>query len=238
MEEAILLWENGPQLLQAEHAKLTGDSVLLADFARENASGFGVDLGCASGALMLILLWQKPSLRMAGLELVPPAVETAEENIHLNGLQDRASVYCADFCGTELPVRFGSCDFVICNPPYFAEGSGISAPDEKRAAAREERACSLDDVCRTASRLCRSGGRFFLCYRPNRLAELLRALTDARLEPKRLRFAHFRASSQASLVLAEARKDGKPGLELMPPLILSEEDGTETQEYKRIYRRV
>ncbi len=237
METPILLWENGPSLLQAEHAKLTGDSVLLADFARETASGFGVDLGCASGALMLILLWQKPSLRMAGLEIVPSAVEKAEENLRLNGLQDRANVYCADFRGAELPVRFGSFDFVICNPPYFAEGSGVSAPDEKRAAAREERTCSLDEVCRAAARLCRSGGRFFLCYRPNRLSELLRALADARLEPKRLRFAHYRAASQASLVLTEARKDGRPGLELMPPLILTEEDGKETAEYKRIYKR-
>ncbi len=237
METPILLWENGPRLLQAEHAKLTGDSVLLADFALDTALGFGVDLGCASGALMLILLWQKPSLRMAGLEIVPSAVEKAEENLRLNGLQDRANVYCADFRGAELPVRFGSFDFVICNPPYFAEGSGVSAPDEKRAAAREERTCSLDEVCRAAARLCRSGGRVFLCYRPQRLAELLRALTDARLEPKRLRFTHYRAASQASLVLTEARKDGRPGLELMPPLILTEEDGKETAEYKRIYKR-
>lgn len=238
MTESMQLWENGPLFLQTEHARLTGDSVLLADFAQPYATGFGSDLGCASGVLMLILLWQNPSLRMAGMELNRQAVELAEENFRLNGLKDRAAALCVDFCGRDLPIRAGSCDFVICNPPYFEKGSSVSATDQDRAAAREERTCSLEEVCRTASRLCRSGGRFFLCSRPDRMAELLRVLSDAKLEPKRLRFVHHRLNARASLVLTEARRDGKPGLELMPPLILTTETGSETPEYRQIYKRI
>ena len=56
-----------------------------------------------------------------------------------------------------------------------------------------------------------------------------------RLEPKRLRFVCHRPSLPPSLVLIESRLGGNPGLTLLPNLILHEEDGTETAEYRRIY---
>jgi tRNA1Val (adenine37-N6)-methyltransferase len=48
---------------------------------------------------------------------------------------------------------------------------------------------------------------------------------------------HHRPSAEASILLLEARKDGKPGLRIDPPLILHDETGNETEEYKRIYHR-
>ena len=123
------------------------------------------------------------------------------------------------------------------NPPYFAEGSGLPAPEEGRAAARGESRCTLEDLCTRAAGFCRSGGKAFLSYRPERLCELLRQCADVRLEPKRLRLVHHRPSAEASILLLEARKDGKPGLRIEPPLILHDDAGNETEEYKRIYHR-
>ena len=123
------------------------------------------------------------------------------------------------------------------HPPYFAAAKGILPPDEGRAAARGETRCTLEELCGRAANLCKSGGKVFLSYRPERLAELMRQCCTVRLEPKRLRLVNHRPSAEASIVLLEARKDGKPGLRIEAPLILYDEAGEETEEYKRIYHR-
>ena len=44
-------------------------------------------------------------------------------------------------------LRAGSFDICVSNPPYFSAGSGYTAPDERCAAARDERSCTLEDLC-------------------------------------------------------------------------------------------
>ena len=73
------LWENGPIFAQAEHFKLGTDSVLLANFVKSPGAKKGIDLGCASGVISLLLLERMPKLHMTGLEIVPEAVELAKE---------------------------------------------------------------------------------------------------------------------------------------------------------------
>ena len=66
---------------------------------------------------------------------------------------------------------------------------------------------------------------------------VLCALTAAGLEPKRLRTVAHTAHAAPSLVLVEARRGGKPGLKLLPPLALCAPDGTDSEEIRRIYHR-
>ncbi len=236
--EVLRLWQGGPLLRQAEHARLTTDAVLLADFARVYAGECGADLGCASGVLMLLLLWREESLHMTGFELLQDAAELAAENLRMNSLNTRAEVLPGDMRNTVRLRRSGEYDFVIANPPYFPLGGGVSAPDSGRAVAREERSCSFPELCCVAARLCRSGGRCFFSYRPERLREMMDTMAEFRLETKRLRFVHHSPGHAASLVLVEGRRDGNPGLTVQPPLILFSEEGAETEEYRRIYHRV
>ena len=104
--EAERLWAGGPLFLQAETAKLTTDTVLLADFAQVGRAISGADLGCASGALMLLLLWREARLQMTGVELQPDAARLAEENLRLNGMTDRGTILCGRFsaetCGRSM----------------------------------------------------------------------------------------------------------------------------------------
>ena len=236
--EAERLWAGGPLFLQAETAKLTTDTVLLADFAQIGRATSGADLGCASGALMLLLLWREARLQMTGVELQPDAARLAEENLRLNGMEGRGTILCGDLREEHAALPRGGFDFVIANPPYFAEGSGLPATEEGRAAARGESRCTLEDLCNRAAGLCRSGGRVFFCYRAERLVSLLQEMREQHLEPKRIRFVHHNAASPASLLLVEGRKDGKPGLKAEPAFLIRGEDGKETEEYRRICHRV
>jgi tRNA1Val (adenine37-N6)-methyltransferase len=236
--EFEILWPGGPRLKQAPGAfPLCTDSVLLARFVHTEAVRRCADLGCGAGALPVLLCADAPSLRLDGIELDPAAAALCRENLAANGLEDRANVVTGDLRESRRYFPAGAYDLVVSNPPYFPLGGGEAAPDPRRAAARDERSCTLPALCASAAFLCRFGGRFALVHRPERLGELIMALTGAGLEPKRLRLVCPRAGSRPSLVLGEARRGGKPGLDILPSLILMNEDGMESAETREIYRR-
>lgn len=222
---------------QSEHFKLGTDSVLLADFVNIGSRRNGIDLGCGSGILALLLLDRDARLCMTGLEINPEAADAARANLSANNFSERGSVVAGDIrCVREL-FRSGEFDLVVANPPYFAEGSGRQSPDDAKAAARTETTCTLQDICRAAAYLCRTGGVFCLVHRAERLCDVLCALREHGLEPKRLRTVSHDANKEPSLVLIEARRGGAAGLKLMPPLFVRNPDGTETDEILRIYHR-
>lgn len=237
MPEFTALWEGGPAFAQAEHFRLSTDCVLLADFVNVAGRKRGIDLGCASGAIALLLLWRSPRLHMTGLELLEDAAELAEKNMEKNALQDRSRIICGDIRRHRELFKSGSFDLVAANPPYFPVERGKLSPDEKRSGARGEVSCSLEDICAATSYLCCTGGSFSVVYKPERLSELFCAMTAHGLEPKRLRLVCYRQDSAPSLVLVEGRRGGKPGLDILPPLILTGPDGGDSQEVLRIYHR-
>lgn len=231
------LWPEGPLFRQAEHVRLSTDCVLLADFAQPGSAARGIDLGCASGAIALLLLWRCPRLHMTGLELEEGAAALAAENFARNGLTERGWVVNGDIRRVRELFPRGSFELAVANPPYFPVGSGRVSPDPGRAAARSELTCTLPQLCAAAAWLLRQGGRFCLVHKPQRLAELFACLSDAGLEPKRLRFVAKNARTAPSLVLVESRPGAKPGLIVEPPLLLQNDVGGESEEYCRIYHR-
>ena len=237
MAEFMKLWEGGPVFAQAPHFKLSTDSVLLADFVNTASARRGIDLGCASGAISLLLLAKSEKLHMTGLELVEQAAGLFEENMAANSLEERSASVCGDIRQHRQLFRAGSFDLAVANPPYFSPRSGFVSPAEGRGSARSETDCSLEELCAAAAFLLRTGGSFSLVYRPERLAELFCAMSEAGLEPKRLRMVCHKASSAPSLVLVEGRRGAKPGLKAESSLILCNADGSESDEYRRIYRR-
>ena len=235
MADLECLWPGGPVLYQAEHFRLGTDCVLLAGFANASGAARGIDLGCASGAAMLLLLSRTGKLHMTGLEIVPEAAELARKNLLANRLEERGEIVTGDIRAHRSLFPAGSFDLVIANPPYYPAGSGAFPSDPDRAAARGEFLCTLDDVCTAAGYLLRTGGRACLVHRPERLSELFCRLTLRGLEPKRLRLVCRRPELAPTLVLVEARRGGKPGLVVEPPLILQNPDGSESEMLASFY---
>ena len=76
-----------------------------------------------------------------------------------------------------------------------------------------------------------------MVHRADRLAEICYELKKNNLEPKRIRIVYPKATKKPNLVLIEAKKGAKTGLVIESPLILNNNDGTETDELKKIYGR-
>ena len=211
------------------------DSFLLSSLPRLKPGLRVCDLGCGTGLLSLLLLQRQPELRVTGLDIQPEAVRLAGLAAGENGLEDRLRFCLGDLREPVLPA--GAYDLVICNPPYYPPGSGPLPREEARRAARTEWACTLEDVCRAAARLLRWGGALCLVHKPERLTDLLCTLRGTGLEPKRLRLVSPRPEAAPSLLLLEARRGGRPGLALEPPLLQEAPGGGPSAELDRIYFR-
>ena len=229
------LWKNGPSFEDGSF-KVSTDSVLLASFASPKGKN-GIDIGCGSGIISLIMLCTNETLHMTGIDVNEDAAETASSNIQRNGLSARYKVICGDIREHRKLFNTGSFDFAVCNPPYYPENSGKLSSDTVKALARGETLCTLEDICKAAAYLLPTGGNFYLVHKPERLSEIFCTMTKYSIEPKRLREVQYRIGRAPNLVLIEGRRGGRKGISVEAPLILTNEDGTETKEVLEIYRR-
>lgn len=213
------------------------DTFLLSSLPRLKPRQRVIDLGCGSGLLGLLLLQRQPELTVTGIDLQPEAVRLVQKAAAENGLRGRLRGQCADLRQVKALFPTGSFDLAVSNPPYYPSAGGALSPDDARRTARSEVACTLEDICRASAYLLRWGGSFCLVHKPERLTDLLCALRQAGLEPKRLRMVCQRAADAPSLVLVEARRGGRPGLSIEAPLILQTPGGTPTAEVNAIYFR-
>jgi len=63
-----------------------------------------------------------------------------------------------------------------------------------------------------AAYLLRSGGRFYMVHRPERLTDILAVMRRERLEPKRLAFFAKSSGSTPRLMVVEGQKNRKSGV--------------------------
>lgn len=232
------LWPGGPRFKQQPDSfRLSTDSVLLAHFAAPIRANKIIDLGCGAGVLTVLLSHARPNVRVEGVEIQPESAALCRANMAENGF-DPSAVMTGDLREHRGFLKAGDYGLVVSNPPYFPVDSGYTAPADSRAIARDERCCTLDELCATAKYLCRWGGAFALVHRPERLSEIFCTMTRHGLEPKRLRMVQYKAGHAPNLVLIEARRGGKPGLNIEKPLILCAHDGSDTEEVKEIYHRI
>ena len=130
----------------------------------------------------------------------------------------------------------GEVDFVFSNPPYMRADSGKQNENICKNISRHEIFGEINDFCACAKKLLKHGGDFYVVYRPDRMIDLISALRNNNLEPKKLTFIHPNSSTPPSLLLISAKLGGKSGLVIDKPVYIYK-DGTQeyTEQFKRIY---
>ncbi len=217
MKRVVILSPGVTLIQDSRFFPLGQDAVLLSRFAQPKKGSLGLDLGAGQGFLSILCGLDRPDLRLEGLELDPDAVAVAEENARRAGLA--IPVHQTDLRG--LSAQFCSrYDFCLCNPPYYQQGRGKAPQGAGRVLARSDAGASVTQVCQAAFLALKTGGRLYLCFPAGQLAALAVALENSRLALKRLQFVYPREDRPAQLVLTDSVKQGGPGTQVLPPLIL------------------
>lgn len=209
------------------------DAVLLAHFPQWRGRERVLELGTGTGVIPLLIADEVKCI--TALELSPTMARLAARNVELNDLAEKIQVLEGDYRAIDTLVPRESFDYVLANPPYRPVGRGKASTLSGVARARHEVTATLADVCRAARFALRFGGTFGLIHIPERLAEIFACLQSYQLQPKRLRLVADRAGAKPRLVLIEARQGGRPGLEVLPTLLVREATGKYTQELLAIY---
>ena len=135
-------------------------------------------------------------------------------------------------------IEFGSATLITCNPPYKIPEGSLASEKESIRIARQEITCTLEDAVSAASRLLRFGGKLYMVHQSQRIMDIITYMRQYSLEPKRIQLVQPRAGKGANLVLIEAMRGGRSGLVWEPTLVLANEDGSYTKEFKEIYHIV
>lgn len=196
------------------------DAYLLAAYLRPMPRARALDLGSGTGIIPLLCLSRGKAASFVAVEMQEVFCSVIEKNAVENGFSDRLTPLCADLRSLTVRDTGGEVDLITANPPYLKLGAGMRNRSDEKYMARHETAGDVADFCRAAGRLLRFGGRFCCVFRPERMTDLLVALRDAGLEPKRMTLVQATPYAPPSLMLTEAVRGAAPGLRVTPPLFL------------------
>lgn len=189
----------------------TSDSVLLANLVSANKKSTVIDLCSGSGIVGILVNLKCSPKRTVCVELQSYLADMCERSIKYNDLTNievlQSDVKVAyEVLGREVA------DIITANPPYYRLNEGQISNDERISIARHEMRLNLSELISSANKLLKFGGRFYVVYRADRLAELITELTANKLEPKEIICVQPTSKKEIDTVLVVAKKGAEKGV--------------------------
>lgn len=228
--------QNGYYVIQDPDKFCFGmDAVLLSGFAKVKKGETALDLGTGTGIIPILLKTKTNGKHFTGLEIQKECADMAGRSVRYNHLEDDVEIVRGDI--KEAADIFGAASFdvVTSNPPYMIGQHGLRNPDMPKAIARHEVLCNLEDVVSQASKVLKERGRFYMVHRPFRLPEIMTKMCAYGIEPKRMRLVYPYIDKEPNMVLIEGMKGGNPRMQVEPPLVVYQKDGSYTEELLALY---
>ena len=191
------------------------DALLLAGYA-ELRGARGVELGSGSGIISMLMLTRGKLSTSLAIEVQKEYAELTRRNAELNSLSGLTAL-CTDVRDFKPDTAY---DAVFTNPPYMRCDSGRANELTKKNLARHEVLGNICDFVSCAARSLKYGGAFYAVYRPDRLIDIISAMREYKIEPKRMTFVHADTDAESSMVLIEGRAGGRAGMKLTSPLLI------------------
>lgn len=230
------LEREGLKIIQKEKGFRFGvDAVLLSDFAKIRKNDLVMDFCTGTGVLPILLYGKSQAKEIMGIELQDEFAEMAKRSVALNHIEDKVKILQGDIREEKLLKSLPKFNVVTVNPPYKKENSGIINEKDALTIARHEVSLNLEEVIRGARTVLKDQGRFYMIHRPERLADILTLMRKYRIEPKRLRMVYPNTKKAPTMVLVEGLRDGGEFLKVEAPLYVYNDDGTYSDEIRRIY---
>lgn len=206
------------------------DAFLLAAYTDPKPCGVAAELGAGTGIISLLCAARERFSKIYAFEIQKDFADIAERNAEYNKLDDKVKVICKDVRECSARDTEREVDAVFANPPYMKTDSGKRNESDRKYIARHEVCGDIGDFCRAAFKLLKHGGKFYCVWRPDRLTDLVCAMRDNRLEPKKMTFVYADSKSEPSMVLVSAIKGGASGMRVSAPLLLYKEGTRQMSE--------
>jgi len=232
----LLGYENLRLYQDSDMFNFSLDSILLPNFVTLNSKINNIlDIGCGNLPVSLILT-QLSDAKITAVEIQKDVYDIALKNLKFNHLENRINLINDDINSLYKNMDTDIFDVIVCNPPYFKvdENSNLNKNDYKTI-ARHEIKLNLDDIYKISRKLLKNGGVVSIVHRPERLMDILEAMKNNNITPKRIQFVYPKKDREANILLIEGSKGGKPGVKILPPLYAHNEDGTYSSEIQKFF---
>lgn len=209
----------------------TTDAVFLGNFPHVVRQARVLELGCGTGAISM-LLESRGAEQITAIDCNERITQLLRRSVADNGLQEKVNVVDGNIRDYKKLLQPESMDLVAANPPYRNSGN----VRQVGTAACHELTATLEDFFRAAAYAVRYRGRFALVQLPERFAESMQLAFKYGLQPKRLQWVHSSINKPAWIFLMEMQKGGSYGLNVLPPLVMYNADGSYTEQVQKYYR--
>ena len=212
------------------------DSVLLPNFVTINKNIENIIDFCTGNAPIPIILSTKTNAKIYGVELQKEIYELAVKTIKLNNLENKIEIINDDIKNLSNYFETEFFDIITCNPPYFkySENSNINK-NKIKTIARHEVYIDLNIIFSIAKKILKNGGVIAIVHRPDRLIEIIETMKKNNIEPKKIQFIYPKENSECNAILIEGKKNGKPGLRILKPVYVHDEDGNYKEDIKKLF---
>ncbi|MBQ8108026.1 MAG: methyltransferase [Ruminococcus sp.] len=216
--------------ISSEH-RFGTDAFLLTHFAGARHKDTCADFCTGSGIIALLMHKKFRPRKIYALEIQKKAHDQLILSCERSGVTSIVPVL-GDLKDWQCEEQL---DLITCNPPYKINNTGAKNDSEAVSIARHEMMCTVGDVCAAAKRNLRFGGRLCICNRPERLCDIMTAMRENGIEPKRLRTVHKNPDCPPWLILVEGRRGGKNFIQIEKPLYVRTAEGGVSREVQGMY---
>lgn len=231
----LLNYSNLKIIQNKDYFNFSLDSVLLPNFVLLSPNTKNILDLCTGNAPIPLILSTKTKANIIGVEIQKEIYDLAKKSIKLNNINS-ISLINDDVKNITKKFETDSFDIITCNPPYFkCNENSILNDNDIKSIARHELKVNIEDIIRISKKLLKNGGSLNIVHRTDRLIEIIDLMKKNNLEPKRIQFIYPKKNNDSNIVLIDGRKNGKPGLKILKPLIVHNEDGSYTKEVLNLF---
>ena len=191
--------------------RFTSDAVALANTVTIKNNGVLVDLCSGSGVVGILANAKNRIKHVYMVEVQASLVEMCKKTIEYNKI-DNITVIHKPLQNVHKLIN-SHVDTVVCNPPYYKVDKEVRQGSEEQKIARHEISVTLEEVIAEASAILKQGGKFYMCHKISRLADIIENLRKYDLEPKELKI--LKESKNDEVIIIKAIKKGEVGLKLV-----------------------